>query len=125
MNAANRLLTAILSTAALLAASPCLAKEPVDPRLAQIDHWIVIYQENWSFDSLYGNFPRADGLKNAAPTVPQVDRFGRRLVSLPELSSDPNIPPGLPVGPFDLSQYADLTTHTKDLVHQFYTEQLQ
>jgi len=45
----------------LFLAPPCFAKENLDPRIAKIDHWIVIYQENWSFDGLYGNFPDADG----------------------------------------------------------------
>ena len=30
-------------------------------KLNEIKHIIVIYQENWSFDSLYGQFPGADG----------------------------------------------------------------
>jgi len=29
----------------------------LDPELRQIKHIVVIYQENWSFDSLYGLFP--------------------------------------------------------------------
>ena len=29
--------------------------------LEDVKHIIIIYQENWSFDSLYGQFPRADG----------------------------------------------------------------
>src|SRR5260221_12166908 len=35
-------------------------------KLKRIDHIIVIYQENWSFDSLYGLFPDAVGLANAS-----------------------------------------------------------
>ena len=31
----------------------------------KINHVIVIYQENWSFDGLYGSFPGANGLANA------------------------------------------------------------
>ena len=31
------------------------------PGLDKIKHIIVIYQENWSFDGLYGNFPGAEG----------------------------------------------------------------
>ena len=31
-----------------------------------IDYFIVIYQENWSFDSLYGFFPGANGISNAS-----------------------------------------------------------
>src|SRR6266700_3115746 len=42
--------------------------------LNEIKHIIVIYQENWSFDSLYGQFPGADGLQNAFDTLPQKDK---------------------------------------------------
>ena len=35
--------------------------------LQQINHVIVIYQENWSFDSLYGKFPGANGLSRETP----------------------------------------------------------
>jgi phospholipase C len=30
----------------------------------RLRHIIVIYQENWSFDSLYGQFPGANGLQD-------------------------------------------------------------
>ena len=43
--------------------------------LEDVKHIIVIYQENWSFDSLYGQFPGADGYANGFDTLPQVDRF--------------------------------------------------
>jgi phospholipase C len=33
--------------------------------MERIDHIVVIYQENWSFDSLFGLFPGADGIANA------------------------------------------------------------
>src|ERR1700740_443127 len=36
----------------------------LDHQLRRIGHIIVIYQENWSFDALYGQFPGADGLQN-------------------------------------------------------------
>ncbi len=104
---------------------PVKRSSPGKARLANIEHWIVIYQENWSFDSLYGKFPGADGLNNAAATIPQVDRTGRPLATLPDPSTDPNIPPGLPVRPYDLSQYVTITGKTEDLIHTFYTEQLQ
>src|SRR6266481_278522 len=42
--------------------------------LEPIKHIIVIYQENWSFDSLYGQFPGADGYANSFDTLPQLDR---------------------------------------------------
>jgi phospholipase C len=44
--------------------------------LQNIDHIVVIYQENWSFDSLYGLFPGANGLDNASATsLNQIDRI--------------------------------------------------
>src|SRR5215467_13488915 len=54
-------------------------------KLKKIDHIIVVYQENWSFDSLYGLFPGANGLANAARTAyPQVDAGGFLLTSVPQ-----------------------------------------
>ena len=48
--------------------------DAADP-LNGIDHFIVIYQENWSFDALYGNFPGANGIANASPaSLNQLDR---------------------------------------------------
>ncbi len=29
----------------------------------KIVHVVIIYQENWGFDSLYGKFPGANGLR--------------------------------------------------------------
>ncbi|HLH55243.1 MAG TPA: alkaline phosphatase family protein, partial [Verrucomicrobiae bacterium] len=44
--------------------------------LNNIDHFIVVYQENWSFDALYGSFPGANGLANASPaSLNQIDRL--------------------------------------------------
>src|SRR5215470_15349768 len=52
----------------------------VDRELRPIKHIIVIYQENWSFDSLYGLFPGANGLANAsAASLNQTDRFDNPL----------------------------------------------
>ena len=62
----------------MLSASPTgHAKPAVTPPspLGQINHIVVIYQENWSFDALYGNFPGANGIANAPPaSTTQVDR---------------------------------------------------
>src|SRR3989442_15596600 len=37
-----------------------------DPELRQLDHIVVIYLENRSFDNLYGEFPGANGLAAAS-----------------------------------------------------------
>jgi phospholipase C len=106
--------------------------DPGTLALQQIDHFVVIYQENWSFDGLYSQFPGA----NTGPTGPaappgtsvtQVDKFGNPLTSLPTPSTDPSVPgvAGLPVKTYDLSQYVSPSDKTGDIVHRFYTEQLQ
>jgi hypothetical protein len=41
--------------------------------LERLRHIIVIYQENWSFDSLYGQFPGASGYAYGFDTLPQLD----------------------------------------------------
>ncbi len=51
--------------------------------IAKIGHVIVIYQENWSFDSLYGKFPGANGLDRAKEALAQVDKEGKPYPTLP------------------------------------------
>ena len=46
-------------------ATPAKASNP----FGKINHFIVLYQENWSFDSLYGNFPGAEGISQADPVA--------------------------------------------------------
>src|SRR5580692_5471698 len=49
----------------------------------RVQHVIVIYQENWSFDGLYGKFPGADGLDQAGAAVHQVEKDGTPYKALP------------------------------------------
>ncbi|TMC20455.1 MAG: acid phosphatase, partial [Chloroflexi bacterium] len=96
----------------------------------KIRHLIVLYQENWSFDSLYGYFPGVDGIKNASPTaVQQVDKNGKPYTTLPQPLNnnqpDSRFPANLPVQPFDAAKYVTPDLMTGDLVHRFYQEQYQ
>src|SRR5947199_3301805 len=91
--------------------------------LEQVNHLIVIYQENWSFDGLYGKFPGANGLDNAGDAVHQVDKNGKPYVTLPK--PDAGVPANLPVQPFDLAPYIPPDKTTRDLIHAFYQEQYQ
>ena len=101
--------------------------------LEKIEHVIVIYQENWSYDSLYGRFPGADGLANAGETVRQVRKDGTPYATLPPpldtskkpAAIDPRFPANLPVRPFDVARYVPPEEKTGDLVHRFYHEQHQ
>src|SRR3989442_3623726 len=54
-----------------------------DPQLRQLDHIVVIYLENRSFDNVYGEFAGADGLAAAASAPPQVDGSGTPFATLP------------------------------------------
>ena len=49
---------------ALAALTPMAAKAAT---LNDVTNIVVIYAENRSFDSLYGNFPGANGVANAPP----------------------------------------------------------
>src|SRR5262245_63189506 len=55
-------------------ATPALV-DPGAQALQQIDHFVVIYQENWSFDGLYSKFPGANGAPPGTDAN-QVDKFG-------------------------------------------------
>ena len=58
---------------------------------------VVIYLENWSFDSLYGSFPGADGLAQAVAAPPQVNKNGKPYATLPPpLASAPGATPTNP-----------------------------
>ena len=65
--------------------------------LKDIKHIIVIYQENWSFDSLYGQFPGADGYANSFGTLPAARREGHSGVFVADLP-DAVATYGIPVG---------------------------
>src|SRR5206468_10087872 len=57
--------------------------------LQRIQHIVVIYAENHSFDNLYGLFPGADGIANATATQrTQLDHDGRPLKELVVFGND-------------------------------------
>src|SRR5437879_4097948 len=89
--------------AALLQA--CSVQPPARGSLASIEHIVVIYPENRSFDHLYGLFPGADGIANAtAEQYTQVDYDGTPLPYLPPVfkgkDPDPAFPKNMPNKPF-------------------------
>jgi len=67
--------------AALVAALAGCSQQPTSltrAGLEKIDHIIVIYAENRSFDNLYGLFPGANGIANAMPAqYTQIDNDGK------------------------------------------------
>ena len=121
-----------------------------DRKLRHIKHIVVIYQENWSFDSLYGLFPGANGLAQASPaSLNQTDRFDKplsqqtgqpfslvsgslKLTTPPQPINngaiDNRFTPGLnTLLPYDVLKNSTLHANdtTGDLVHRFWHEQSQ
>jgi phospholipase C len=124
-------------------------------RLSRIKHIVVVFEENHSFDNLYGSWEGVNGLDNASDEArTQVNPYGVPFTCLaqndpnlktPPLSgdcTDPSIPGGVSHfrnAPFTLDDYIQPTSLTcpngvpggapggctKDLVHRFYQEQYQ
>jgi acid phosphatase len=101
-----------------------------------INHIIVLYLENHSFDNLYGSFPGANGLANATPAqMTQVDKQGVPFATLPAplaaaqgtapREPDPRFPADLANKPFQLNQYVSPDDKTGDMIHAYYREQYQ
>src|SRR5262249_8310495 len=105
--------------------------------LNQIDHFIVVYQENWSFDGLYGSFPGANGIANASATsLSQKDRVTGNpldpatggLPIYPGQTNDTTIPDNAVTDapkPYDLGSYLQASDKTGDIVHRYFQEQSQ
>ena len=119
--------------ALLLAIAGCASAPPTAADLAKIEHIVVIYAENRSFDNLYGLFPGANGIANATPeSTTQLDRDGKPLPVLPPVwkagKPDPAFPINLPNKPFRIDAppiNLPLSVPTRDLVHLFHVQQEQ
>jgi acid phosphatase len=149
----KRRLTAVTSAAVLGCATVVsIASTPAGARVADhglraINHIVVIYDENHSFDNLYGGWEGVNGLSRAkAANVVQVGQNGAALAVLPQ--NDVNLPRTTPNAPFKIDKYipASATTCptplqfiptgipdgqgrpggcTRDIVHRYYQEQYQ
>ncbi len=95
----------LLILAAFLSGCAAQAAAPSREDLAKIEHIVVIYAENHSFDNLYGLFPGANGVAQATVEQKiQLDHDGKPLPHLPPVYTqgkpDPRFPQNLPNGPF-------------------------
>jgi acid phosphatase len=122
--------------AAVLCACSSSHNGTLDDKLSKIEHVVVIYGENRSFDNLYGNFPGANGLAQAnAARMTQVDRDGTVLPTLPPVwgGIDAAVPQAMtariPNRVFGIDDPAGFNqpfnVATRDLVHRFYNNQMQ
>jgi phospholipase C len=150
----SRLRRQVIGTAAALGLASTAALAPTQAiahsrpeGLRAINHIVVIYDENHSFDNLYGGWEEVNGLSQAKPAnVLQVGQDGSVLPSLPQ--NDVNLPTSTPNAPFDITTFIpkdaktcpgpnDFFPHgikapaghpggcTEDMVHRYYQEQYQ
>ena len=118
---------------ALVAGAPLAARaQPAPPN--PINHLIIIYQENRSFDHYLGGFGGADGVANAGAAAVQIDKQGRRYDRLPAplgppvegvRAPDERFPADLPNGPFLINQFVPPADPIASPVHLFYRQQYQ
>ena len=120
----------------LLCLSPALTESvtvSAAPYNTPINHIVVLYMENRSFDNLYGLFPGADGLSQAGAAANQVDKNGKVYDKLPDIINtnlkpaaiDTRFPAGMANQPFQIDKYVPANQATGDLVHRYYQEQVQ
>ena len=95
----------------------------------KVNHVVVIYMENHSFDNLYGEFPGANGLYNAASAnIIQTDSNNNAYTHLPAVIGSPNasaFPTNLANKYFNIDQYVPAGQITPDVLHRYYQEQMQ
>jgi acid phosphatase len=147
----RRILTLAAGAITLLATAPGLTVQAgTDQKFAGINHIVVIYEENHSFDNLYGGWEGVNGRGNAtAATWTQVQQDNTTAYAcLPQ--NDVNLPACIsPNAPFSIEQYIPSSAMTcpqpgaffphgalagpgnlpggctEDIVHRFYQEQYQ
>lgn len=112
---------------ALLAACAGVGGPPRGDR-APIDHIVVLFLENRSFDHLFGTFPGADGL--AGYPGRQADKRGVAYARLPQPldrdgKPDPRFPADLPNAPFPMLKFVRADEMTRNPIHRFYQMQRQ
>jgi phospholipase C len=115
---------AVACAIAALTACSDSSTAPSTGNISKINHVVVIYLENHSFDNLYGELAGAEGLSAAAAAAKQISSTGIAFSSLPQVSGSP-IPTNLPNAPFNIDTYVPATVATRDLVHRYYQEQQQ
>ena len=116
-----------LTIALLLAACTTTGAQSAQP----VQHIVVIYLENHGFDNLYGKFPGANGLQQAANAPVQTDLDNKPYVVLPLVinseykTPDERFHKDMPNQPFAIDQYVPPDQKIGDLVHRFYQNQAQ
>src|SRR5438105_4916542 len=94
---------------ALAVAAVAESGHPAPAPFRRIRHIVVIYEENHSFDNLWGGWPGVDGLAGGLPT--QVGQDGRPLQCLPQNDVNLTSPPLAPVCTATLADGKPVVSH--------------
>jgi phospholipase C len=70
-----RLCARLAFAASLAISAPAVAQAQAG--VDKLSHILVLYLENRSFDNLFGQFPKANGIANAGPSATQPTGTGR------------------------------------------------
>ena len=122
----------VASVALAGCASPWGQTTAIDPKMQKINHVVVIYAENHSFDNMYGLFPGAEGIAQATVAQKtQLDHDGKPLKELivfgHDGQPDPKFP-RLPNAPFRIDAppvNRPPTQMVPSPIHAFYHNQEQ
>ncbi|MBF0463016.1 MAG: acid phosphatase [Magnetococcales bacterium] len=118
----------------LLMMETTASAQAIPPGMEQIEHIVVLYMENRSFDNMFALFPGASGLKEAERAPVQVDwRSGRDLVQLPRVMNtnvqpaveDARFPKTLPNRPWPIDDFVSHNDRMPNLIHEFHVHQYQ
>ncbi len=115
---------------AATSASAQTAPVPQPKGLDKIEHIVVVYLENHSFDDLFGKFPGARGLSKAGRAAIQVDKDGKPYKTLPPVVDASKTPPevdhrfpsDLANRPFDMNKYVPLDQKYPSAIHAYLHE---
>jgi acid phosphatase len=133
----NILFCGVVAVSQFVGVADAQTAAQVEDGLKKIQHIVIIYAENRSFDNLYGLFRKANGIGQATPSqYTQKDRDGTDLKELPSVWPDkahPELGPhdqtkGLPNRPFRIDETPvslSLDIPTRDLVHRYYQHKQQ
>lgn len=125
------LLLASVSTLASCGVNP--SAEKTAKGIEKLDHIVVIFLENRSFDNMYALFPGANTSFTAKNIAPQVDKTGKVYETLPVVmnpdakppAQDKRFPDKLANKPFLIDQYVALDQKIPNLTHLYYHNQEQ
>lgn len=121
---------ALVAAIAALGVTPRARAGETENPFARIEHFVIIYAENLSFNAVFGRFPGAEGLDAAQDAPPQVDTDGSVLPRLPKVrfrdlksnGVETYLDAELPNAPFEIERYLKTGEATGDLVHRYYQQ---